>query len=139
MRKSAKVWATAAVLSAGILVPSIASAAGNGYDPNYWVRLGFERFQGPRDRETQFAGWGGRSVERIGLRALDGFMRCTRVRAEFGNGNVRDLDTGGLYRMVPGRVYRIDLPGNDRKVVRLTLRCRALGQYAASVEVLARK
>jgi len=41
--------------------------------------------------------------------------------------------------MVPGRVYRVDLPGGDRNVTRLMLKCRALGQYAVSVDVLARK
>jgi hypothetical protein len=110
-----------------------------GNDPNYWVRLGAERFEGGMDRESRFAGWAGRSVDRIGLRSMNGFARCARVRATFHNGHTRDLDTSGLYRMVPGRVYRIDLPGGDRNLVDLQLKCRALGQYAVSVEILARK
>ena len=100
---------------------------------------GVERFQGPNDRETAFGGWRGRSVDRIGLQALNGFARCTRVRAEFGNGNTRDLDSSGLARMVPGHVYRVDLPGGDRNIVQLHLKCRALGKYAVSVQVFARK
>ena len=138
MKRSLKLWTMAAALSAATIVPTLA-ADGGGYDPNYWVRLGTERFQGPVDRESTFPGWGGRSVDRIGLRSLNGFARCMRVRATFGNGNTRDLDTSGLFRMVPGRVYRVDLPGADRNVVRLMLKCRALGKYAVSVEVLARK
>jgi hypothetical protein len=138
MKRSLKLWTMAAALSAAAIVPALA-ADGGGYDPNYWVRLGTERFQGPVDREAAFPGWGGRSVDRIGLRSLNGFARCTRVRAMFGNGNTRDLDASGLFRMVPGRVYRVDLPGGDRNVVRLALKCRALGQYAVAVDVFARK
>ena len=55
MRKSNN-WITAAVLGAGLLAPALAAAAdGGGYDANYWVRLGSERFQGPSDRESTFA------------------------------------------------------------------------------------
>lgn len=129
-----------AILLAGIAAPVLAFPGdGGGADPNYWVRLGAERFEGPRDRETAFGGWAGRSIDRVGLRALDGEARCTAVRAEFGNGHIRDLDTSNLLQMTPGRVYRIDLPGGDRRIVQLHLKCRALGQHAVSVEIFARK
>jgi len=110
-----------------------------GEDPNYWVSLGRERFQGRRDTESEFAGWGGRSVDRIGLRAVDGDARCTRVTVRFGNGSVRNLDVGSLSSMNQGRVYRLDLPGGDRNVVRVGLACRALGDRAVTIEILARK
>ncbi len=138
--KKSMLWLSAAALLAGLAAPALAAPNdGGGWDPNYWVSLGSERFQGGNDRETAFGGWAGRSVDRIGLRAVNRYARCTRVRAEFGNGHTRDLDASGLGRMVPGRVYRIDLPGGDRNIRQLHLKCRALGSYAVSVEVFARK
>lgn len=140
MKRTLQTFATAIALAAGLSVPALAAPADRGgFDPNYWVRMSAERFQGGMDRESEFAGWAGRSVDRIGLQAIDGYARCTRVRAEFGNGRVRDLDTSGLFRMTPGRMYRIDLPGGDRNVVKLHLKCRALGRYAVSVQIFARK
>ena len=140
MKRPLQAFATATMLVAGFSMSALAGPADRaGFDPNYWVRMGTERFQGGMDRESEFAGWAGRSVERIGLQAMNGYARCTRVRAEFGNGRVRDLDTSGLFRMTPGRMYRVDLPGGDRNVVKLHLKCRALGQYAVSVQIFARK
>jgi hypothetical protein len=107
-------------------------------DPNFWVSLGRERFEG-REVESNFAGWGGRSVDRIGLRAVNADARCRRVRVTFGNGNTRDLDVGQLDRMQQGRVYRIDLPGGERNIVRLALLCRPVGAPTVAVEILARK
>jgi len=137
--KKSMLWLSAATLLAGLAAPALAAPGESGSDPNYWVSLGTERFQGGNDRETAFGGWAGRSVDRIGLRAVNRYARCTRVRAEFGNGVTRDLDASGLGRMVPGRVYRIDLPGGDRHIVQLHLKCRSLGSYAVSVEIFARK
>ena len=129
-----------AMLLAGLATPALADPGdGGGYDANYWVRMGLERFEGGPDRESESAGWAGRSIDTIGLRALNTYARCTRVRAEFGNGKTRDLDTSGLFRMTPGRVYRIDLPGGDRNVVKLHLTCRSLSRYAVNVQIFARK
>lgn len=140
MKRAVQAFATAVALAAGLSAPALAGPAnGSGFDPNYWVRMGAERFQGGMDRESEFAGWAGRSVDRIGLQPINGYARCTRVRAEFGNGRVRDLDTSGLSRMTPGRMYRVDLPGGDRNIVKLRLKCRALGRYAVSVRIFARK
>lgn len=115
---------------------------GGGYnDANTsdWVNVGHQRFVGGRDVEQYFAGWGGRSVDRIGLRAQDGDARCTRVRVRFGNGRTRDLNVDQLYRMQQGRLYRIDLPGNDRNIDRISLTCRGLGQRAVTIGISARK
>ena len=111
MKRPIQLLSLAATL-AGIAVPVLAFPGdGGGADPNYWVRLGTERFEGPRDRETAFGGWAGRSVDRIGLRALDGEARCTGVRAEFGNGHIRDHFIIGantfLIQQVFGIGYRI--------------------------------
>jgi hypothetical protein len=139
MKKALQILATTTAL-AGLSLPALAAPGDRGgNDPNYWVRLGAERFEGGMDRESRFAGWGGRSVDRIGLRAANGFARCVRVQATFGNGHTRDLDTSALSRMVPGHTYRIDLPGGDRNIVDLRLKCRALGQYAVSIGIFARK
>ena len=140
MKKVLHILAATAALAAGLSLPTFAGPGdGGGNDPNFWVRLGAERFEGGMDRESRFAGWGGRSVDRIGLRATNGFARCARVQATFRNGHTRDLDTRGLSRMVPGHIYRVDLPGGDRNLVDLRLKCRALGQYAVSIGIFARK
>lgn len=106
---------------------------------NYWISLGTERFVGGRDIESRFTGWGGKSVDRIALRAVDGDARCARLRATFGNGHTRDLDVSQLGRMDQGRMFQIDLPGGDRNLVRLDLLCRAVGAREVQIEILARK
>ncbi len=111
-------------------------AAQNGNDPNYWVTLGRESFQGRRDREQSFAGWAGRSVERIGFRAVNDDARCSRVSVTFGNGMTRDLDVG---RLDQGRVKNIDLPGGNRNVRSLKMVCSAANKNSVTIEILARK
>jgi hypothetical protein len=104
---------------------------------NDWVAIGRERFEGRRDHESTLTGWRGRSVDRIGLRPIDGDARCRRVTVQFGNGSTRDLN--GADYLQRGRVTVLDLPGADRNVVKINLACRAVGDYAVSIEVLARK
>lgn len=111
-------------------------AAQNGNDANYWVTLGRESFEGRKDREQSFAGWGGRSVERIGLRPLNDDARCTQLHVTFGNGKTRDIDVG---RLDQGRVKSIDLPGGNRNVTRVNLTCSAVSRNAVTIEILARK
>ena len=108
----------------------------SGYDANYWVSLGRESFQGRRDSEQNFAGWAGRSVERVGFRAVNDDARCSRVRVTFGNGNTRDLDVG---RLDQGRVKSIDLPGSNRNIRSLKMVCSAVNKYSVTIEILARK
>lgn len=106
-------------------------------DNNEWVSVGRERFEGRRDRESTFAGWAGRSVDRIGLRPLDGDARCRRVVVRFANGRTADLY--GADYLQRGRVTRLDLPGGDRNVVSINLACRAVGDYDVTIDILARK
>jgi hypothetical protein len=110
-----------------------------GPDPNFWVSLGRERFSGSLEAESRFQGWGGRSVDRIGLRAVNADARCRRLTATFGNKHTRQLDVSALSRMERGRVYQIDLPGGDRNLVRLDLLCRPLDAPEVSIEIMARK
>jgi len=104
---------------------------------NEWVSLGRERFEGRRDHENTLAGWSGRSVDRIGLRPLDGDARCRRVTVHFRSGGTRDLN--GADYLPQGRVTVLDLPGADRDVSSINLACRAVGDYAVSIEILMRK
>ncbi len=101
---------------------------------NAWVSIARKRFS---DYEMVTGQWSGHDVARIGLRAVDGDARCTRVRAEFGNGSRANLDSRKFDRMERGRVYQVDLPGAYRKVTRLGLVCHALGDAAVTIEVLA--
>lgn len=111
----------------------------NDTDMNQWISLGREQFVGGRDVESTFTGWRGRSVDRIALRALNGDARCMRVRADFANGASTEIGAGHLTHMEQGRTYRLDLPGGDRNVTQLALRCRGLGQRSVTIEIFARK
>jgi hypothetical protein len=112
---------------------------GGYYDRTHddWTSLGRVRFEGRRDRENAFAGWRGRSVDRIALRAIDGDARCRRITAEFASGRSREL-SGGDY-LQRGRATVLDLPGGDRNLSSLNMRCRAVGDYDVTVEVLVRR
>lgn len=106
---------------------------------NYWVYLGRQNFAGRNDVETQFAAWGGRSVNSIGLKPINDDARCTRVIATFGNGQTRALDISRWDYLREDRLYRIDLPGGDRNITRLTLKCRAEHGRNVVINVYANK
>jgi hypothetical protein len=108
----------------------------NGYDPNYWVSLGRQTFQGRNDVDSTFTGWNGRSVEKIGFKALNDDARCSRVRVNFGNGTSTMLNVG---RLDQGRFQSFDLPGNNRNVRSIDMRCRGLNRFNVAIEILARK
>jgi hypothetical protein len=111
-----------------------------GPDRDEWMSLGTQSFEGRNDTESTFTGgWTGRNVERIGLRPLDADARCMRVVVTFRNGHkvkLEDLLPGVLQR---DRVAVLDLPGHDRDIRNLFLRCRALGEYRVRIEILVRK
>jgi len=108
----------------------------SGNDANYWVTLGRERFEGRIDRENRFAGWGGRSVERIGLRAVDDDATCRAMRVDFQNGSSTRIDAG---RLPQGTMRVFDLPGGNRNVTDVALTCHADHGRAVTIEILARK
>ncbi len=100
-----------------------------------WVPIGTERFVGPADRSSTFAGWGGHHVSRIALKPIDADARCARVSATFGSGSTRDLNLnrGGI--ALRGSLYKIDLPGDVRNVARLDMICRAIGAPAVTIQI----
>ncbi|MEN3974062.1 hypothetical protein [Emcibacter sp. SYSU 3D8] len=106
---------------------------------NGWVRLGADSFEGRRDREAVSTGWKGRSVDTLGLRAVNGDARCSRVYVTFGNGKTRDLDIGDRGRLREGDFHRIDLPGDERNVSQLQLVCSSIGDRQVTIESYAHK
>jgi hypothetical protein len=90
-----------------------------------WITLGTEVFNGRVDRESTFAGFGGRNVERLAVRAVNDDARCSRVSATFTNGMTRNLDIGEGNLLREDRVYQLDLPGRSRDVTRVDMACHA--------------
>ena len=108
----------------------------NGYDPNYWVPLGRRTFQGRNDVDSTFTGWNGRSVDKVGFKALNDDARCSRIRVNFGDGSSKTLDVG---RLDQGRFRSFDLPGNKRNINSIDMRCRGLNRFNVMIEISARK
>ena len=111
-------------------------AMGGGNDANYWVSLGRQTFQGRKDSDMTFTGWAGRSVEKIGLKAVNDDARCSRVRVNFGNGSSTTLN---VRRLDQGRFQSFDLPGNNRDVRSLNMICRAVERNNVTIEISVRK
>lgn len=110
------------------------------FDTNQWVSLGRESFEGRGDNEVVFAGgWRGRSVEMLALKPLNGDARCWSVRATFDNGQTRSLNIDGGDMLSQGRTYRMDLPGGDRDLRRVSMTCRPVGDRQVTIELFARK
>jgi hypothetical protein len=105
---------------------------------NYWVPITTVSFSGYNDRDGDAAGFAGKSITRIALKPVNANARCSRITALFANGVRRDL--GGTYtNLVRGTTTQVDLPGGERNLVRLTMRCHPLNSYAVSIQVLGRK
>ena len=100
-----------------------------------WTSVGRESFEGRGDREATFPGFGGRNVDTIGLRPVNDDARCNRITATFGNGRTREL---GGRTLREDRITQIDLPGRDRDITRIEMRCRAASGRRVVVEVLTR-
>lgn len=110
--------------------------AQSGYDANYWVSLGRERFVGRNDHARIAVGSGGHNVERLGLTATGDDARCSRVSVTYGNGQTRDLAVG---RLDQGHRVSVDLSGGERTITRVSLMCSAVHDRAVTIEVSARK
>lgn len=97
-----------------------------------WVRLGSERFEG-RERAATFTGFRGRQLEALGLQPVDDDARCSMLRVHFANGQSRDIRIGE--RLNKDRIYRVDLPGDERNVRELELVCRPAGDDDVTVNI----
>jgi hypothetical protein len=104
-----------------------------------WVTLGTEVFDGRIDRETTFAGFAGRNVERIAVRAVNDDARCSEITATFANGRTRALNIGEANLLREDRVYELDLPGISRDVTRIDMTCHANNGRQVTMLVMANR
>jgi len=104
-----------------------------------WITLGTEVFNGRVDRETTFAGFAGRNVERLAVRAVNDDARCSRVSATFASGMTRDLNIGEGNLLREDRVYQLDLPGRSRDVMRVDMTCHAENGRQVTMQVMANR
>ncbi len=104
-----------------------------------WIELTRLDFQGRNDRARSFAGWGGRSVDRIALEPRGNDARCARATVVFGDGSRQNLDVARYSRLEQGQQYRFDLAGNIRGIRSLDLVCHAIGGNNVTIEILVRK
>jgi hypothetical protein len=117
-------------------------AGGTGRDrleTNGWVTLGTEVFNGRSDRETTVAGFAGRDVERIAVRAVNDDARCSRITATFNNGQTSALNIGEANLLREDRVYQLDLPGRSRDVMRVDMTCHAENGRQVTMLVMANR
>lgn len=100
-----------------------------------WVPIGVERFVGPRDASTAFTGWSGHHASRIALKPVDANAQCRRISATFASGATRELDLNRGGVALRGELYKIDLPGNVRNIMRLDMVCHAIGAPAVTIQI----
>jgi hypothetical protein len=110
-----------------------------GLNTEGWITLSTEVFDGRIDRETTFAGFAGRDVERLAVRAVNDDARCSRVTATFANGMRRDLNIGEGNLLREDRVYQLDLPGRTRDVTRVDMTCHAENGRQVTMVVMANR
>ena len=102
-----------------------------------WVALGRQSFEGRNDSESTFADWNGRHVDRIALRPLETDAQCMSIVATLDGGRKVKLADGRTLER--GRVTVYDLPGRERDIGKVYLRCRAVNGYRVTIEILARR
>jgi hypothetical protein len=110
-----------------------------GLNPDGWVMLSTEVFNGPTDRESTFAGFRGRNVERIALRATNDDARCRRVTATLADGSRHDLNIAEDNYLREDRVYQLDLPGRRTDVMRVDMTCHAVHGQQVTMQVMANR
>jgi len=106
---------------------------------SYWVRLGTMTFTPRYPRDNAFGGFAGRSITQLAFRPVDGSAICSDASIRFGNGSLAKIPVNGGRPLMEGQTYRIDLPGNQRNVTNVVLRCYALGQRSVTISVLGNK
>jgi hypothetical protein len=93
---------------------------------NDWYQLGEGSFS-YRSGSRTVDSVRGRDIRALGLRPDGGDASCSQILVRFANGNRVSLDVGNLDYMRDGKLYRVDLPGNRRDVLRVAYTCRAEG------------
>ena len=106
---------------------------------SYWVPVGNVTFNGPNDKDNAFGGFASRSITALAFRPVNGSAICADANIRFANGaNVHaSINGGGVLNA--GQTYRVDLPGNQRNVTNIVLRCRALGQNSVTINIQGNK
>jgi len=105
------------------------------YDTS-WKSLGSHWFRGRGERIVFRTGANGQGIDRLAIKPVDNNARCSRIRATFGNGQERTLDTDmALYR---GQTYQLSIPGDVRSVRSLDMTCHSLNGRPVSLYVSAR-
>ena len=102
---------------------------------NNWQLVGTESFEGRNDRENSFTGWRGRNVDSVALKPLDADARCSRIVAHFGNGHDQVLNVNNGDNLRRGMYYKLDLPGRDRDLNSISLRCRATDARKVTMQI----
>ncbi|MBI1212752.1 MAG: hypothetical protein GC190_14905 [Alphaproteobacteria bacterium] len=98
-----------------------------------WDKLGSVSVQSNRDHDRVYDRFGG-PVERLQFVAEHGDVYCRSVRVTFGNGHTRRVFSG---RLNEDRRRVVDLPGDQRNIRRIDLRCRSLENNSARVRISA--
>jgi hypothetical protein len=104
-----------------------------------WVTLGTEVFNGRTDHETTVAGFAGRNVEKIAIRALNDDARCSLITATFNTGQTRSLNVGEGNLLREDRTYELDLPGRTHDVMRVDMTCHAENGRQVTMLVMANR
>jgi len=113
---------------------------GIAFDPDKWIRVGSETFEGGGDVEQHYTGaWAGSHVDRIGFRAVNDDAGCGRITVRFANGDVRDLNVDPVRRMEQGRFYSLDLPGSHRNITEVNMACHPRDARSVTIDIFARK
>jgi hypothetical protein len=102
---------------------------------NNWRLVGTEQFEGRGDSERAFTGWRGVNADSVALKPLEADARCSRVVARFRNGRSQPLNVNNGDLLRRGMYYKLDLPGRERDITSLSLRCSAVGARRVSMQI----
>ncbi len=102
-----------------------------------WIVIDRISFEGRNDRDNTSAGWRGRRIDSIALRPLGTTARCNKVAATFRNGQRVTLATDR--KLERDRMTVLDLPGDQRDLDQIYMRCHAFGDGRVTIEILGRK
>ncbi len=102
-----------------------------------FVSLGSMSFEGRNDKESNFAGFAGRHIERLAFRPRETDAQCGSIVATFDGGRKAKLADGRTLQR--GRLNFYDLPGDQHNLSKIYLRCHAVNGYQVTIEIFARR